>query len=49
MNWWEEVKVESQAEVGTVRALKAVPGTNGKDKLTDAPWRICTAFQTVCD
>lgn len=41
--------MESQAEVGPVRALKAVPRTSGKDKLTRAPWRILTAFQTVCD
>lgn len=49
MNWWEEVMMESLAEAGTIQAQKAVSGTNRQERLTEVPWRIFTAFQTVYD
>lgn len=48
MNWWEEVKMESLAEAGTIQAQKAVSGTNKQERLTEAPWRIFTAFLIRC-
>ena len=49
MNWWEEVTMESLAEAGTIQAQEAVSGTNRQERLTEVPWRIFTAFQTVYD
>lgn len=42
--------METLAEAGIVRALKALPRTNWhENKLTAVSWTMLTALQTICD